>query len=155
MADRVGVIQQGRLLQWDDPFSLYHEPTCAEVADFIGEGTFIRGRIIDTHTVVTELGNIRGRTPLAHAPGSAVRVLIRPDDILHDDDSPMQAKVLNKVFRGASFLYTLELNNGGQVLSLVPSHHAHPLGEPIGIRLEIEHLVVFLPSETEKVARSA
>lgn len=151
MADRVGVIQRRRLLQWDTPFQLYHEPSCVEVANFIGEGTFIRGRVVAPYTVATALGDIRGKTALAQSLGSAVSVLIRPDDVLHDDDSPMQAKVLNKAFRGASFLYTLELAHGGKVLSLVPSHHDHPLGEPIGIRLEIDHLVVFSPADTEKL----
>ena len=75
--------------------------------------------------------------------GRKVRVLIRPDDILHDDDSEMTACVRNKVFRGAEFLYTLEMKNGLYIQSLVPSHHDHPLNEPIGIKLEIEHLVIF------------
>jgi iron(III) transport system ATP-binding protein len=72
-----------------------------------------------------------------------VDVLLRPDDILHDDASPLQARVLHKAFRGAAFLYTLQLPGGGRVLSLVPSHHNHAIGEAIGIRLEIDHLVAF------------
>ena len=70
-------------------------------------------------------------------------VLLRPDDVLHDDASPMQATVLHKAFRGAEFLYTLQLPDGGQVYSLVPSHHNHAIGEKIGIRLELDHLVAY------------
>ena len=143
MADRIGVLSNGRLLQWDSAFNLYHQPVCADVARFVGEGSFITGKVYDRKTVTTALGNIHGRVDECYGTGSRVRVLIRPDDILHDDDSPLQAKVLNKAFRGAAFLYTLGLNDGEHILSLVPSHHDHPLGEPIGIRLEIDHLVVF------------
>jgi iron(III) transport system ATP-binding protein len=50
---------------------------------------------------------------------------------------------LHKAFRGAAFLYTLQLPGGGRVLSLVPSHHNHAIGEKIGIRLEIDHVVAF------------
>jgi iron(III) transport system ATP-binding protein len=75
--------------------------------------------------------------------GTAVDVLLRPDDVLHDDASPLQAMVLHKAFRGAEFLYTLRLPDGGLVYSLVPSHHNHAIGEKIGIRLELDHLVVF------------
>jgi len=64
-------------------------------------------------------------------------------DIQHDDASPLQAKVISKAFRGAQFIYTLELPGGERVLSLVPSHHNHAVGERIGIRLEIDHLVAF------------
>ena len=75
--------------------------------------------------------------------GEPVEVLVRPDDILHDDASPFRAEVEQKAFRGAQFLYTLRLPGGGRVLSLVPSHHNHSIGEKIGIRMEIDHLVAF------------
>jgi iron(III) transport system ATP-binding protein len=70
-------------------------------------------------------------------------VLVRPDDVQHDDDSPFRAEVAQKAFRGASFLYTLQLPGGSRVLSLVPSHHDHAIGESIGLRTQIDHLVVF------------
>ncbi|MBI4006757.1 MAG: ABC transporter ATP-binding protein [Gammaproteobacteria bacterium] len=143
MADIVGVINEGRLLQWDTAFNLYHRPATAYVADFVGEGVFLSGKVIGDKEVQTELGTITGTISLGLNHGAAVEVLIRPDDIVHDDNSAMTAKVLDKAFRGAEFLYTLMLASGTRVLSLVPSHHNHPINEPIGIRLEIDHLVVF------------
>ena len=143
MADVIGVLQAGRLLQWGAALDLYHEPNCPAVADFVGEGVFIPGRVVDSREVSTEIGPILGRLPAALAPGAPVKVLIRPDDILHDDDSLMTACVKDKAFRGATFLYTLETKSGLRLLSLVPSHHDHPLNEPLGIRPEVKHLVVF------------
>ncbi len=76
------------------------------------------------------------------AVGALVDVLIRPDDIVPDPTSPLQAKVLNRAFRGAHMLYQLEL--AGQRLScLAPSHHQHQLGETIGIRPDLADLVLF------------
>jgi len=143
MADVVGVINAGRLLQWDTAFNLYHKPASAYIADFVGEGVFIPGQVMTDRTVETELGIISSDIPLDISPGSRVNVLIRPDDILHDDNSEMTAVVREKAFRGAEFLYTLALESGTELLSLVPSHHNHPLNEAIGIRMEIDHLVVF------------
>ena len=143
MADVIGVMNDGQLLQWDTAFKLYHEPQTSEVADFVGEGIFIAGEVINDKEVKTEIGTIHGHTPHSIEPGVNVNVLIRPDDILHDDDSTMTARVRGKAFRGAEFLYTLELESGLRLLSLVPSHHDHPMNEPIGIRLEIDHLVIF------------
>jgi iron(III) transport system ATP-binding protein len=77
------------------------------------------------------------------AAGDAVDVLLRPDDIVHDDASPWRATVASKTFRGAEFLYTLALASGTRVLAVVPSHHDHAIGEGIGIRLEIDHVVAF------------
>lgn len=143
MADRLGVLHGGKLLQWDSPFQVYHRPADIYVADFVGEGCLIDGTVLSAHQVETALGVIEDGNPHGCAPHHSVRVLIRPDDILHDDDSTLTATVVAKVFRGAAFLYTLQLQDGPQVYSLVPSHHDHPVGEPIGIRLEIDHLVVF------------
>ena len=144
MADQLGVMFEGRLAQWGTPYSVYHQPCSPQVARFIGEGAMVSG-LQTQHEVQTPLGR------LALAPGcrdetakaQEVRVLLRPDDVVHDDESPLQARVIRKNFRGADFLYTLELPNGEQILSLVPSHHDHPLDKPIGIRLEADHVVTF------------
>jgi len=53
------------------------------------------------------------------------------------------AEVENKAFRGAEFLYTLKLPSGQRALSLVPSHHNHAIGERIGIKLAVDHVVAF------------
>ena len=143
IADEIGIMTQGRIEQWDTPYRLYHEPASRFVADFIGQGVLLPGTVLDRETVRVELGILRGRIMQDVPSGTAVDVLLRPDDILHDDSSPLQAQVLHKAFRGAQFLYTLQLAGGARVLSLVPSHHNHAVGERIGIRLEIDHVVAF------------
>ena len=59
-------------------------------------------------------------------------------------------QVLHKAFRGAEFLYTLQLPGSGRMMSLVPSHHNHAVGKRIGIRFEIDHHVAF-PNEANAV----
>ncbi len=141
MADRVGVMVDGQLQQWASPYALYHEPATRHIATFVGDGVFLPARVSGQNCVSFELGELCRIQPLDVAMDSDVDVLIRPDDIQHDDSSPVRAKVLERVFRGAAFLYTLELPSGDRVLSLVPSHHNHAVGEMIGIQLEIDHLV--------------
>jgi iron(III) transport system ATP-binding protein len=147
IADEIGIMTHGRIEQWDTPYRLYHEPATRFVADFIGQGVFLPGMVLDDSTIGVELGPLRSRLRQALPRGTPVDVLLRPDDILHDDSSPLQARVLHKAFRGAEFLYTLQLPGGGRVLSLVPSHHNHAVGETIGIRLEIDHVVAFAREE--------
>lgn len=143
IADMVGIMKDGRIEQWDTPYRIYHEPQTRYAADFIGQGLFLPGTVIADGQIRLELGEFLPGTAPHWAPGTAVDVLLRPDDVLHDDASPMQATVLHKAFRGAEFLYTLRLPDGGLVYSLVPSHHNHAIGEKIGIRLELDHLVAF------------
>jgi iron(III) transport system ATP-binding protein len=143
IADQIGVIHEGRLLQWDTPYALYHRPSCRYVADFIGEGVFLEGTVAAADIVATELGLIQASREVDFPQGCPVDVLIRPDDVVHDDASPLTATVLDKAFRGAEFLYTLGLPSGVRLLALVPSHHNHATNERIGIRLETDHLVLF------------
>jgi len=145
MADAIGVVKTGRLLQWDNAFNLYHTPASLAVADFVGEGVLIAGHKVDEHAVETELGLIDTRQiqDFNLPDCEDISLLLRPDDVFHDDDSPIKARIVEKAFRGAVFLYTLELASGTRVLSLAPSHHDHAIGEPMGIRLDVEHLVAF------------
>ena len=146
VADIVGVMRDGRLEQWDSPYELYHRPVTRFVADFIGQGVFISGEVVGEGAVRTEVGVVRADGRGEWKAGRRVDLLLRPDDVIHDDASALRAEVCHRAFRGAEFLYTLRLPSGARVLSLVPSHHDHAVGERIGIRIEPDHVVAF---ETE------
>jgi iron(III) transport system ATP-binding protein len=145
IADKIGVMHEGKIQQWDTAYNLYHQPCNRFVADFIGQGVFLRGRVQDDSRIRIELGML----PACAFNGAGLRsgqevdVLMRPDDVIHDDASALKAQVVAKAFRGAHFLYTLKLASGALVLSMVPSHHNHALGEQIGIMLEVDHVVAF------------
>ena len=148
LGDQVGVINEGRLLQWDTPYNLYHEPSCRFVADFIGQGVFLNGTLLTSDTVETEIGIYKGTHSYGLEKGTAIEVLFRPDDIVPDSDSSLNGQIIQKAFKGAEILYTLELPSGGRVLSLFPSHANHAIGEYVGIRVQADHLVVFPQSDT-------
>jgi iron(III) transport system ATP-binding protein len=150
IADEIGVMEQGRIQQWDSAYNLYHRPLNRFVADFVGQGAFLAGEVVDDHHVHMYLGMVESPEPIRCTEqgdpcgaGCPVDVLLRPDDVVHDDASGVTATVLRKAFRGAEFLYTLALDSGETVLSLVPSHHNHAIGERIGIRLELDHVVAY------------
>ena len=150
VADEIGIMNEGRIQQWDTPYNLYHRPANRFVADFIGQGVFVPGLVINDHQVKVELGTLNSAIPVECGVGCGacdrdctVEVLLRPDDIVHDDASELKAEVVHKAFRGADILYTLRLGSGARVLSLVPSHHNHAIGEKIGIRLDVDHVVTF------------
>jgi len=143
IADEIGIMHAGRIQQWDSAYDLYHQPATRMVADFIGQGMFLPGIVVGSTRIRCELGELSSPEPLGFPDNAAVEILVRPDDVLHDDASPFRAEVVSKAFRGAEFLYTLRLPGGSRVYSLVPSHHDHEIGERIGIRAEIDHLVAF------------
>ncbi|WP_338498101.1 ABC transporter ATP-binding protein [Delftia tsuruhatensis] len=161
IGDMIGVVHQGQLQQWDDAYSLYHRPATRFVADFIGHGVFVPATLAPSGAggVVarTALGDLVDPAtcplPAQFADGEC-DVLLRADDVVHDDASPVQARILRKAFRGSEFLYTLELASGHSVLAHVPSHHDHAVGEWVGIRLDMNHVVAF-PRERQGTAQTA
>jgi iron(III) transport system ATP-binding protein len=141
MADEIGVLHEGRIQQWDSAYNLYHRPANRFVADFVGQGVFLPAQARGAGQLEIELGVLEGDS----LGKDHLEVLLRPDDVVHDDAAPTQAEVVHKAFRGAEILYTLRLASGRKVLALVPSHHNHALGERIGIRLDVDHVVAFQP----------
>jgi len=152
LGDLIGVMNEGRLEQWDDAYSLYHRPASRFVARFIGHGVFAPAQIVPgappaggarVHTPLGALDDV-AECPLPSAyPNGECDVLLRADDIVHDDDSPVKACIERKAFRGSEFLYTLRLRSGERVLAHVPSHHDHQVGEWVGIRAAVDHVVTF------------
>lgn len=143
MADKVGLLSGGALQQWDTPYRMYHNPVSRIVARFIGEGVFLPATVDDKTCVTTSLGHfcsVQGPDLVAEKP---TEVLIRPDDILFDEASDIRAVVIDRQFRGAEFLYKLELRDGSEVLASFPSHLDYPIGNDIGIRVELDHVITF------------
>lgn len=141
LCDYVGVMHEGRILQWETPYNLYHKPSSRFVADFIGDGVFLPGKIIESGAIETEIGSIEGNP--GGARGDMLDVLIRPDDIVPADSGGFAATVERKVFKGADVLYTLRTRKGSRILSLFPSDADHNQGAVVNVRLQATHLVAF------------
>ncbi len=143
VSDEIGVIQDGKLVQWDTGHNLYHRPASNWVADFVGDGVLLPGLVLDDRRVETGLGILEGQFKYPCQNGCPADVLIRPEDIIHDDASSFKAKILKKHFRGANILYTLQLPSKDVVLALVPSTCQHDVGHSIGIIPKVDDIILF------------
>ncbi len=149
IGDVIGVMHQGHLHQWDDAYALYHRPATRFVAEFIGHGVFAPAQIRQQDGEVVVQTPLGALTDVAECPlpsayeAGLCDVLLRADDIVHDDAAPVKAQIVRKAFRGSEFLYTLRLASGEVVMTHVPSHHDHAVGEWIGIRPQVDHVVTF------------
>ena len=103
MADRVAVMEAGRVIQIGTPDELYHYPTSAFVASFIGRSNILTGRAngMDAETAL-------GRLPLARAANGEVRLAIRPEQIMLDADAAGAGVVVGREFRGHDQLYWVQ-----------------------------------------------
>ena len=118
VADRVGVMEQGRILQWDTPEALFAAPRERAVAGFIGGGDWVPGEALG-------LG--------------AVDVRLRPGDLLVDAAGPFEAEVVAVSFRGPGHVARVRLPGGA--LATVPAGDVPPCtGARLGLRLAGEPL---------------
>ncbi|HHO81986.1 MAG TPA: ABC transporter ATP-binding protein [Halothiobacillus sp.] len=127
MADQVGVINSGEILQWGDSYRLYHAPTHPFVARFIGHGDFLAGTLISPDRLQTPLGDIQLPQPLE---GKFATLFVRPELLQVVEHGPIRAKVLQRRFRGAHYLYSIQLSDGAPLtvqssLPLTPGDQCH------------------------------
>lgn len=141
-ADRVAVMKAGIIEQFDAAYRLYHEPRTEFVAKFVGAGDVMPCTVLSSTQVESPLGVLDSDVPLGYEAGQQLSLLFRPDDVIHDDESDRFATLVSKQFRGSHFVYRVRFDNGVELGCLAPSHHDHDLGERVGVRLEMEHLVL-------------
>ena len=143
MADHVAVMNQGSIEQWDTAYNIYHKPDGRFVADFIGEGDFLACKVVSDTCVESPIGRLCSDRPHGFSEGQEAEVFIRPDDVLHLDDSPITGRIISKRFRGTHFLYRVLVAGNQTLYCFADSHHNHAIGEEIGIKLSLDHLMLF------------
>ncbi len=147
MCDHIGVIDSGRIQQWGTPFELYHEPANRFVACFIGKGSFVPGTVLTPDSFTTELGILQGNRAYNWSEQSPVEILLRPDDIICDHQSPLRGKVLAKTFAGTNTHYVLELSSGLRIEASFPSHEDFYVGNEVHFAIDAEHLIAYPVAE--------
>ena len=141
IADKVAVLNKGRVEQAGTPEEIYHRPITRFAADFVGRADFLPGRIVESG-VETELG----RWPLAEAnlsTGTGVEVMFRPHDIGLVADEQANNVVGVRQFRGEENFYTVKLASGREVHSTLPAHATFKPGDRVRVVACFPDIVVF------------
>ena len=132
MADRVGVMVEGELLQIDIPERVYHFPANAAIARLTGTCDFIPGVVRADGRVDTELGVLKCVSPGdALSAGRCVSVLIHPDDLELIPDLDGQGVVVSREFRGDEVILKVRLDSGEVVRSRRRSFSTLPAGSRV------------------------
>ena len=152
MADYCGIILNQGLQQYDEPYKIHHEPKSLDVAKFLNRGVFVNVKVADSdcavHSLIhPELGEIRGKLVNNFPAGSDVKLLLQPEDLIHNDQSKLKLEVVDRKFRGTNFIYTLKTSSDLLIPVFVHSHHMHQheVDEKFGIKrpINIDHIVCF------------
>ncbi len=140
MADRVAVLNRGRLEQFDKPETIYHLPNTPFVADFVGQADFISG-VVTNDLVATEIGEFPHTENIP--TGTRVVVMIRPDDIHIVPTKGADTRILGRQFKGSENVYTIQLPSGQIMHSSESSLSIYPVGTAIALQVMPTHTVLF------------
>ena len=148
LGDYCGILLNKKIVQFDTPYNIHHIPNSQEVVEFFNRGVLVPAEVMSKDTLYNEdLGEIKGKLIKNYQRGEKVNLLIQPEDLQHDDSSNLKFKVIDKKFRGTSFIYTLKTTSNLKLPVFVHSHHQHlhAENEKFGIKtpIYIDHLVCF------------
>jgi putrescine transport system ATP-binding protein len=129
VADRIAVMDRGRLMQVAPPQQIYEQPNSRWVADFIGEVNLFEGRVGDDGTSVegTAWGRLRVGGKIAAAPDTTVWVAVRPEKMRIVRGAPDQQDTANSIaatvtdvgYLGDLSIYKLRCDGGAQIKAAV------------------------------------
>jgi iron(III) transport system ATP-binding protein len=135
LADQVGVMDRGRLLQADTPSTVYAHPASPFVASFVGDGALVMAQLTrdgDTVTAVCTFGQV----PLAnHVDGDTALVFIRPEQVVVRPDLAGSVVVSSVAFHGHDAILRLLNEATGEILTARVAAAVMPL---IGTRMAVD-----------------
>ena len=148
LGSKCGIILDGLLKQYDDPYNVYHFPNSVEVVNFLNRGILIPAKVTGENSLESnDLGTIKGNFIKHYPKGSNVKLLLQPEDLEHDDKSNLKLEVVDRKFRATNFIYTLKTLSNLLIPVFVHSHHIHQheVDEKFGIKrpIYIDHIVCF------------
>jgi ABC-type Fe3+/spermidine/putrescine transport system ATPase subunit len=140
LADRVALMEHGRLLQFDSPRAFYERPQSATVARFFRNENFLAGHKHGDQ-VETALGSfgVRSDNP---QPDGPVWLTVRPEHIAFDpahSNNCLQANVLSTVYLGAYTQVQLQVADQRWTVHLADGAAPITAGQWVTLHLPAAH----------------
>ena len=147
MADRIAVMNQGRVEQIGTPQEIYDRPRTMFVADFIGAPPM---GFLDVHAALRRgdravtIDGARVEMPelFEDRPEGKFALGVRPESVSFDDSSQLHGQVIGAEYLGTTQIVTVT-TAGGQLKARLPSGKAVQVGETVGLKLRPDRLSLF------------
>jgi iron(III) transport system ATP-binding protein len=145
VGDVVAVMNEGRIEQTDSPETIFHHPVTKFVAQFIGMVDFLPASH-ENGLLHTEVGSVAwpemesiSPTDVSTNGHSNIEVMVRPDCLDCRPSENGGGVVIEREFRGAFYLYRVELASGATVRCLLSHTAEYPLGASVSVSLRDGH----------------
>ncbi|MFU8868575.1 ATP-binding cassette domain-containing protein [Natronococcus sp.] len=146
VGDRTAVMNAGRIEQLASPRTMYMEPASRMVADFLGRGDYLPGRLADG-VVETPIGRFDADRVSLPETERAVEVLVRPDDVAIAPSSTGDGRIVGRQFNGETVRYRIELEGGERVSSRQSHDDWYDVGTSVDVSVTATHALPAFPRE--------
>jgi iron(III) transport system ATP-binding protein len=158
LADRVAVMDQGRIVQEGPPAEIYERPANLFVARFLGAANVLAGRIEERDCqgrVRIALDGSGHRVTLVaeHRPGTRVDVVLRPENLTisalapAEDRNAIAGRITALAFQGSNVEYEVDVGGGPPLRVLARAQAALTRGTPVWIGIDPRHVAIFQSGE--------
>jgi iron(III) transport system ATP-binding protein len=155
MADRVVVMERGRVVQVGSPEHIYHHPATPFVADFVGLMNFLAASVASSERKQVRVGDatLHLEQPIGETLGQSITLAIRPEEVRVTHNGPMgnvlRARVQEVEFMGPFYRLHLRVGENGRVIAYMPPEDARGTtfgeGTEVLVHLPPQHLRVYPP----------
>ena len=159
MADRIAVLNMGKLQQYGDPAELYNEPANLFVAGFIGTPpmNFLEGSLIDKEdTMLIDFGEFSLTLPenIANVlremnASSEVIFGVRPEDIFIGKQGELEGEVYVVEPLGKDIIVHVNLGGNKRIRAILSAERAPSMGSKVNVSFDMEKVHIF-DKKTEK-----
>ncbi|RMF91692.1 MAG: ABC transporter ATP-binding protein [Methanobacteriota archaeon] len=144
LADRIGILKRGRIIQFGDPDDIFYRPVSREVAEFTGMTNIFEGRVVGSSKAGSLISidgleiKVDGQLPVG-----GVTVCIRPESIMFlrpDRKSTFENSFKGRVAGVESFgssMHRIAVDAGKRFFINVPNHVVEKMGLATGKEVEI------------------
>jgi multiple sugar transport system ATP-binding protein len=147
MADRIAIMNQGRIEQIGTPQEIYDRPRSMFVADFIGAPPM---SFLGVHTAVRRgdrsihIDGVPVAMPEVFEGGAEGRFAlgVRPENVSFTDASQLRGRVVGAEYLGTTQIVTVDTANG-RIKARLPSAKVVQVGESVGLALQPDRLSLF------------
>ncbi|GAC1657420.1 MAG: ABC transporter ATP-binding protein [Candidatus Dormibacteraceae bacterium] len=141
-ADRIAVLNQGRVEQVGSPQEVYETPTTQFVASFIGRTNTLPGRLLEPGVVEFAGIPLRAADQSGARVGDSVSVCVRPHQVFFNPPSDVPCnrlggRIVRQAYLGESRDYVIELDDMTRVRVQAPPNTTAEVGSVVDLFLPV------------------
>jgi ABC-type Fe3+/spermidine/putrescine transport system ATPase subunit len=140
MADKVALLINGEIMQYDSPHNIYERPNSKEVADFFGERNYISANIINK-----KIHCLLGIFDTTLPNQENITFMFRPEEIGlgSEEENEVKGFITKRVYSGDKILYTVQVEDTMIIVSSFQSKD-YQVGDKVSLKLKFDHAVYFI-----------